>query len=232
MPKSLAEISIDEGLVTREVVVDAARRAERAKVPLVVTLVRDLDIDELGLVAAIRRHVRVPLSDPGATELDSDALREMQREVCRRLRVLPLSVSVYPASGSRMLRLAMADPTDTVAIAEVEHLTGCRVDVTLMPLSAVEEMVEKGYRAFVTEVMARRDLDRTAPASGKKARAEATGDQVASPTTIPYHRLSDEAHVTVRHQALLELLVEKQILTDDEYEERVRELMKQRDDEH
>jgi hypothetical protein len=86
VPKSLAEISIDEGLVTPELVVDAARRAERENVPLVVTLVRHLAIDELGLVAAIRRHVRVPLTDPATAELDPDALREIQRAVCRRLR--------------------------------------------------------------------------------------------------------------------------------------------------
>ena len=231
MPKSLAEIAIDERLVTRELVVEAARRGEREKLPLVVILIRDLDIDELKLVAAIRRQVRIPLTDPATAELDPDALREMQRAVCRRLRVLPLAVSVSSASGSRVLQLAMADPTDRVAIAEVEHLTGCRVDATLMPLSAVEEMVEKGYRAFVTEVMARRDLDRTAPLRGKKAEPEVGDDHTGQPTTIPFHRLSDEAHITVRHQALLELLVEKQILSEDDYEERVRELMKQRDDE-
>ena len=233
MPKSLAEIAIDAGLVEHRQVVEAARIADREQSPLVVVLVRQLEVDELGLVAAIRRQVRVPLIDPAALELDVDALRQVQRQVCRRLRVLPLAITVYD-SGPRWLKLAMADPTDAVAIAEVEHLTGCRVDVALMPLSAIEEMVETGYEQFVTEVMAHRQFaswdsetsedDEEAQANSKDSGAEASG-----PTTLPYHRISEEADVLLRHQALLELLVERSVLSEDEYEERVRQLMKERD---
>jgi hypothetical protein len=234
VPKSLAEIAIDAGLVKRDEVVEASRKADQDKVPLVVALVREFAVDELALVAAIRRQVRVPLSDPATVDIDLDALREVQRPVCRRLRVLPLSVSVYD-TGPRLLRLAMADPTDTVAIAEIEHVTGCRVDVTLMPLSAVEEMVEEGYRQFVTEVMKRDEVAGQQAAAAKQrkpaaaAPAEAAADP-AQPTTMPYHRISEEAHITLRHQALLEILVERHIVSEDEYEERVRQLMKGRED--
>jgi hypothetical protein len=235
VPKSLAEIAIDAGLVKRDEVVQAARVADREGVPLVVALVRELKVDELALVTAVRRQVRVPLSDPATVELDPDALREVQRPMCRRLRVLPLSLSVYD-TGPRLLRLAMADPTDAVAIAEIEHHTGCRVDVTLMPLSAVEEMVESGYRQFVTEVMKRREVSsRKVARGGKPAKAGAGGEQRApaegvQPTTMPYHRISEEAHISIRHQALLELLVEKHVVSEDQYEERVRQLMKGRED--
>lgn len=232
MPKSLAEIAIDAGLVERDEVVEAARIADRDQIPLVVALVRQLDVDELGLVAAIRRQVRVPLADPATVELDLDALREIQRPVCRRLRVLPLSVSVFD-SGPRLLKLAMADPTDAVAIAEVEHVTGCRVDVALMPLSAIEEMVETGYRQFVTEVMERREIrSRHAAVADKQRTSNAKDSDVAeppAPTTMPYHRISEEADITLRHQALLELLVERNLITEDEYEERVRQLLKGRE---
>lgn len=234
MPKPLAEIVIDEGLATQEQVVAAAHASDRTGRPLVVTLVRETGLDELALVSAIRRQMRVPLSDPGNVRLDPDALREVSRDACRRLRVLPLSVSVYDR-GPRLLRLAMADPTDNVAILEVEHLTGTRVEVTLMPLSAVEEMVESGYRAFVTQVMKRGSTrsgrprittndaddedDATEPADGP------------APTTMPFHRLSDEAHVALRHQALFDILLEKGVISEDEYEDRVRLLMKRRSDE-
>jgi len=232
VPKSLAEIAIDAGLVQRAQVVEAAHIADRDQVPLVVALVRNSEVDELALVAAIRRQVRVPLVDPATVEIDLDALREIQRPVCRRLRVLPLAVSVYD-SGPRLLKLAMADPTDTVAIAEVEHLTGCRVDVALMPLSAVEEMVETGYRQFVTEVMQRREIRSQRAAAADKQRAAKAKDSDAAeppaPTTLPYHRISEEADISLRHQALLELLVEHQLLSEDEYEERVRQLMKGRE---
>jgi hypothetical protein len=242
VPKPLAEIAIDAGLVDRDQVVEAAQHADETGEPLIVALVRGCGIDELALVGAVRRQMRVPLSDPAHVKLDPDALREIPRAACRRLRVLPLSVAVYNR-GPRLLRVAMADPTDTVAIAEIEHISGCRIEVTLMPLSAIEEMVEKGYRAFVTEVMQRPPAPggkvrtgfpvapATTPTARSSMRAGLDDDEETAPATMPFHRLSEEAHITLRHQALLDLLFEKKIISEDEYEEQVRILMKQRADE-
>lgn len=226
--KPLAEIAIDAGLASREQVVKAAEIAEKKRIPLVVALIRDCGVNELGLVSAIRRQVRVPLIDPARAKLDPDALRGLSRDVARRLRVLPMSIAVYDA-GPKTMRVATADPTDQVTVAEVEHLSGCRVECSLMPLSAIEEMVEKSYRAFVTEVMRQRP-NRDAEPPPARTFGPAPG-AAAAPTTIPYHRVSDGADVAVRVRALVDLLLEKRIITEDEYEEQVRLLMKRQDDE-
>ncbi len=212
MPKPLAEIVIDAGLAGRSDVVAAAKIADERKLPLIAALVRHGGVDELGLVAAIRKQVRLPVIDPASIQHDPDALRELPREVCRRLRVLPIGVAAYD-SGPRILRLAMADPTDPVTLAEVEHVTGCEVEAMLMPLSAIEEMVENSYRAFVTAVM---------------PREPAAASRETSASTTPYHRVSDEADLALRHRALLELLVKKQLISESDYEAEVRALMKRR----
>ncbi len=237
VPKRLAEIVIDTGLARHEDVVEAAAIAEKEKAPLIAALVRHKNVDELALVAAIKREVRVVILDPGQVEHDPDAIREMPRDVCWRLRVMPLSVSVYEA-GANVLHLAMADPTDTVAVAEVEHITGCQVETSLLPLSSIEEMVDKAYRAFVTEVIPRR---RKPFGKGVKVTTEpmaqvkssslsgAGAKELKKPSTVPFHRVADEASVELRHQALLALLLEKDIISEGEYREKVRELMKRRD---
>ncbi len=225
---SLAEIAIAAGLADRSQIAKAAEISEKKRVPLVVALVRDCGVDELGLVSAIRKKIRVPLIDPQKAKLDPDALRGLSRDTARRLRVLPMSIAMYDA-GPKTMRLATADPTDTVTMAEVEHLSGCRVECSLMPLSAIEEMVERSYRQFVTEVMPRGRKAETAP-SGKKTFGPSQTDGPA-PTTIPYHRVSDDADVAVRVRALVDLLLDKRVITEDEYEEQVRLLMKRQDDE-
>lgn len=249
MPKRLAEIVIDAKLAGREQVVRAARHAEEQRMPLIAALVRNDGIDELALVAAIRRQVRVPLIDPALVEHDPEALRELPQEVCRRLGVMPLSISGYDG-GARVLQLAMADPTDTMAVAEVEHITGCQVENHLMPLSAIEELVQKAYRAFVTEVMRRDRIEAAQPipsapaqvhdthrlvvpelvadtASGPVEPAELDAAAVAAqPGTVPFHRIVDEASLELRHRALLELLMQKNIISESEYEEQIRQLMK------
>ena len=127
--------------------------AEQRKQPLVVMLVRELGVDEVALVAVLRKQTRVPLIDPGSIEIDPEALRQVPRDMCARLRVLPLSLT--PDGGGKLLRLAMADPTDTSAVAEIEQLTHCEVEVNVLPLSAIDELVDKGYRQVNTAVVSR-----------------------------------------------------------------------------
>jgi hypothetical protein len=220
-------------------------------------------VDELALVAEIKRQARIAIADPAVVEHDAEAIRELSRDTCWRLRVMPLSVALFEA-GPRTLHLAMADPTDTVAIAEVEHLTGCQVEASLMPLSAIEELVEEAYRSFVTEVIPRKDKARQSKRKSRKgrkntpyggtlvvssstlSRGQADGGQgrqhdgqvetplapgKTKPSTVPFHRVSDEASPELRLQALLELLYRKELITPAEYEDEVRALMKRHKDE-
>jgi hypothetical protein len=246
LPKPLAEIVLEEGLATAASLERAALAADRAGTPLVCALIRECGIDEVALVAALRRHVRVATGDPATVQPEPDAVRELQRDVCRRQRVAPLSVSAY-AGDVRVLRLAMADPTDAVAVAEVEHVTGCRVDPVLMTLSAVEELVEKTYRALVTEVMKRTGERGEDPAArltrgvggGRAARVAAREPGAPAPssapgatdgpTTIPFHRLSDEADVDTRLRALTRLLLAKGLVSEEELEDEVRQLLRPTD---
>ncbi len=252
MPKPLAEIVLEEGLATAASVERAAVAADRDGTPLVCALVRECGIDEVALLAALRRHVRVATGDPATVSPEPEAVRELQRDVCRRQRVAPLSVSSY-GGGGRVLRLAMADPTDAVAVAEVEHVTGCQVEPVLMTVSAVEELVEKTYRALVTEVIKRgggagelHAVQSRAGESGSfELRADAADSERAAgrtaprppggvgrhpgadgPVTMPFHKLSDEADVETRLRALVNVLLARRLVTDDELEDEVRQLMR------
>ncbi|HWU91283.1 MAG TPA: hypothetical protein VN253_28650, partial [Kofleriaceae bacterium] len=153
MPKTLAEIAIDAGLVNKAGAAKAGKMAEERRQPLVVVLVREVGVDEVALVGALRKQTRVPLLDPADLQVDPDALRQVPSDVCARLRVLPLGFT--NEGPTKVLRLAMADPTDTTAVAEMEELTQAEIDVSALPLSAIEELVEKGYRQVTTAVVSR-----------------------------------------------------------------------------
>jgi hypothetical protein len=214
--KTLAEIALEERLATREIVVQAARIADETQQPLIVTLVRNLGVDELQLAAALRRQCRVTMVDPAAVSVDPEALRELSRDICRRLRVVPLSVAVYDAS-SKLLRIAMADPTDAVAIAEVEHWSGCRVEPLLMSLSTVEEFIETAYRSFVTEVMRRGQPGRGTRQASITGGAAPTGSRQAPVG-------GDRREVEIQLTALVELLVERGLVDRSALEDRVHAL--------
>jgi hypothetical protein len=218
VPKPLAEIVIDAGLASREAVVAAAREAEQRREPLVVPLVRSLGVDELALLAAIRRQTRLPVADPAGLEPDPDAARLLPGELCRRLRVLPLAVPEGPGAA---LRLGVADPTDAVALAEVEQVIGGEVEPVALPLSTVEELVDRAFRGLVTQLLPKRRpfgdgvVPTTQPhAHGLAWSAGGVGEDTAvTRTTLPHRAVDD---VELRLRALVGLLERTGVLAAGE----------------
>jgi Type II secretion system (T2SS), protein E, N-terminal domain len=247
LAKTLAEIAIDAGLVNKADAARAGRLAETKQLPLIVVLVKDLSVDEVALVAAMRKQMRVPLLDPSMVHVDPDALRELPKDVCIRLHVLPITIGT-DAAGERVLRVALADPTDTAAIAELEQITSCEIEVTALPLSAVTEWIEKAYRGLTTAVVkpAGRDKDkplfvrpklistrvhRMGSENGIPLLTSSEGEisetaQIAFRTTTATQ--SDEADLELRLAALTRLLIAKKVFTEEELEAQLQELLQQK----
>ncbi len=229
--KTLAEIAIDAGLVTKADAARAGRLAEDRKQPLVVVLVRDLAVDEVALVAALRKQTRVPLLDPAAVQTDPEAIREVPRDVCVRLRVLPLGVTTE--GKTRVMRIAMADPTDARAIAELESLTGSEIEIWALPLSAIEELVTQSYRGGVTAVTAR-PLGSGPAFVPQRARRSGLFDvekssEISVTAQIPLSALhqqlaegEDLRELADRLEAVVQVLVGKGLLTEAELTDALR----------
>jgi hypothetical protein len=218
VPKTIAEIAIEAGLTTKASAARAGKMAEERKLPLVVVMVRDLGIDEVALVAALRKQTRIPLIDPATISIDVEALRTISRDVCARLRAFPIAMTVD--GHSRVLRVAMADPTDTTAIAELESLTHCEIDTAALPLSAIDELVDKGYRQLSTAVVHRGTMFVT----GKAKLVPLDNDEISVTAQIPISALqaAGGADVEARLEALIGLLVAKGVITDAELAEAVK----------
>lgn len=219
MPKTLAEIAIEAGLVTKPNAAKAGKLAEERKEPLVVMLVRELGVDEVALVGAIRKQTRVPLIDPGEIQVDAEALRIVPRDACARLRVLPLGV--LTEGDTKVLRLAMADPTDTSGILEIASLTHYEIDVSVLPLSAIEELVAKGYRQLSTAVVTRPTghtsfITQKAKIAGAADLPESEVSVTAQIPLAALHALGGPDDTEARLMSLVNLLVAKGVITPAE----------------
>lgn len=197
--------------------------AEERREPLVVVLVRELGVDELALVAALRRLTRVPLIDPGTIEIDPEALRQVPRDVCARLHVLPLALCTD--GGGKLMRIAMADPTDTSAVVELEQLAHCDVEVHVLPLSAIDELVDKGYRQVTTAVVSRAGNPGATMFVTSRGRIALEAESEVSVTAqIPLAALQAMVpdDLEARLAALVSVLVTKGMLTEAELAEALR----------
>jgi hypothetical protein len=227
VPKTLGEIAIEAGLVNKAGAAKAGKMAEERKQPLVVILVRETGVDEVALVGALRKQTRVPLLDVADLQIDPEALRQVPRDVCARLRVLPLGLA--NEGQTKVLRLAMADPTDTSAVAEIEQLTRAEIDVSALPLSAIEELVDKGYRQVSTVVVNRpgqRGQSMFVTSRGKIPSSTDTSESEVSVTAqIPIaslERMPDD--LEARYSALIAVLVGKGLVTEAELAEALKKL--------
>ena len=197
--------------------------AEERKQPLVVVLIRELGVDEVALVGALRKQTRVPLIDPAGIEIDPDAMRQLPRDVCARLRVLPLALTTDGAG--KLLRIAMADPTDTAAVAEIEQLTHCDVEVNALPLSAIDELVDQGYRQVNTAVVPRVGNPGGPKFVTQRGRIVPEAESEVSETAqIPLATLQAMGpdDLEARFSALVGLLLAKGVVTEAELAEALR----------
>ena len=223
MSKTLSQIAVEAGLVSRADLARAEELADEQRLPLVVVLIREIGVDEVALVGALRRELRVLAIDPRAIRPDTDALRELPRELCKRLRVVPLQVrGGDPGGDDKEIWLAMADPTDHGAIAEVERLSGAVVDVAILPLSAIEELGERGYKELNTQVV--------------KRSSRVFGGEVKV-TTKPHQRGADgestgqlsladlEPGAELKVEALIKLLIDRGVITAADYEGMLKSLL-------
>jgi len=223
--KTLAEIAIEAGLVTKAGAAKAGRLSEERKLPLVVILIRDLGLDELALIGALRKQTRVPLLDPAAVLVDPEALRLVPRDSCARLRVLPIGVMFD--GKTRVLRVAMADPTDTAAILELEVIANCEIEVTALPLSAIEELVDTGYKQFSTAIT--RPPLQSLGNNLQKARVQVEGSEaekeVSVTAQIPLSALRPpSADLELRLSALISVLQAKGLVTEAELADALKKL--------
>ena len=136
--------------------------------------------------------------------------------------MLPLSLSAD--GNAKVLRLAMADPTDTTAVAEIENITHCEIDVCALPLSAIDELVEKGYQQINTVVKRPGNAKGGSfvTARGKdapEANANYTDSEVSVTAQIPLSMLQAPDDVETQLRALVQLLVGKGLITEAELTE-------------
>jgi hypothetical protein len=221
----LARIASEARLASPAAIESAVDRSLRGGERIVVTLVEVAHIGDEALADALARWLK--LTPVPSLEPDSDAVRELTAETARRLHVLPIAVEL-PVDGPRLLRVAMADPTDEEAPDELESSTGCRVEPVLARLAVVDEAIVRAYRGVATAVMRR-----PGSVTGEHARAPFGGTlDVSTPHlpggrlgTAPFRRMDEDAPLDVRLRALVLLLEQKGVVTAEEYLGMIRKLL-------
>jgi type IV pilus assembly protein PilB len=139
LDRSLAEIFVEEGYLTREELMHILATREDTLEPLGDLLVRLRKITEKQKLKCVGLQMGVPFVDLARIELDETASQTIPHAVAIRLLAIPVERTECAAS------VAMVNPLDLAAIDELSSLTGLDID----PLLATEEDVRDAiFRSF------------------------------------------------------------------------------------
>lgn len=186
--------------------VEAAAQAEADGTSTLAELVRRVSIDSDSFAILIAERSKLPILPPDDLVTDEDAIRTLPFDAARAQLALPIGLDLD--SRPPRMRVAMANPLDEESRREIERISGFRVEAALARGTDLEAAIGRAYATLITRSIPRRTPFAVTP-SGK----------VVEPTTRPTH---DATQLERRLNSLIELLIEKGVLTAADLDERLK----------
>ncbi len=136
----LGALLLERGLVTREQLDAALAEQARTHRSLGRILV-DMDlVEESDLVATLAAQIGLEFVDLAEHAIDPSAAGTVNEAVARRYQALPI------AWEDGVLVVAMADPSNVIAIDDIRSITGADIRPVVATRSAIEQAINRSHR--------------------------------------------------------------------------------------
>jgi type IV pilus assembly protein PilB len=135
----LGDILVERGLVSAAQVAEAARLQEQTGKRMGFIMVEKKWLSEAALFQALAEQLDLPFVNLRAGLYDPVAVSLLEREVARRLNVIPLFMV------ENTLTVATGEPQAVHSIDEIRARTGCRVRVAMAPPADINRVRDDAY---------------------------------------------------------------------------------------
>ena len=151
----LGELLVREKLISLQQLRQAQDEQKASGRNLGYTLAKLGYISDEEITSFLSSQYRLPAIDLDEFEVDAEVIKLVNREVCEKHKILPVS-----RSGSALI-VAMADPTNLHAIDDIKFLTGYNVEPVVASETAIHTAIERYYTVGPNydEVMAEFNID-------------------------------------------------------------------------
>ena len=137
----LGELLLTAGLVTEDQLMLALDEQKRSGERLGRILVSNRIITESQLVRALAMHYGIDFIDLDETLVDPSATRRIKESFARRYQALPIGIE------DGRLVVAMANPSDVLALDDIRALTGCDLRAVMAEPGQLQRQIEKAWRS-------------------------------------------------------------------------------------
>ncbi len=138
--QQLATLLLQDGLLTQDALNYAMSKQAETEKPLSRVLLDEGMVREADLVRILAEAAGYKYVDLEDYTVDASAASMIGDALARRYNVLPLTWD-----GNRLV-VAMADPSDVVAIDDIRAVTGCEISVVVATPSHLQHAIQTQYR--------------------------------------------------------------------------------------
>ena len=136
----LGTLLLERGLVTQEQLDTALEEQRQSRKSLGRVLIDDGIVSEGDLVSTLAARIGLEFVDLGEYSIDPSAVGLISDSLARRFQAVPI------AWDENRLIVAMADPSNVVAIDDIRTITGAEVKTVVATRGAILETIEKYQR--------------------------------------------------------------------------------------
>jgi twitching motility protein PilT len=146
--RTVGEFLVARKVLARDALEQALASEAETGVPLAKLLLSEGLVNERDLVAAVADQIGMPMWDPDSTPVPSVVAGMLPHLLCQRLRAVVVGIE------GKQLIVAMEDPTNQEAIAQIQEETGWAVLPALAASSDVSRAIETFYGHDGSEAVA------------------------------------------------------------------------------
>lgn len=138
----MGDLLVAAGAITEEQLQEALALQKEKGQKLGKTLLDEGFISQELLVAVLTQQLGVEFIDLKGCKFDDEVLSLISEDIVMKYNVIPLG---FDENNPNVLRVAMADPMDIIAIDDISIVTGCQVEALLAMEDDIQSTIGKYY---------------------------------------------------------------------------------------
>ncbi len=189
--KRIGDVLIDANIITQEQLMEALEEQRKTGKRLGEVLVDMKFTDETEIAEAMSQQMKIPLAKIREAKLAPEIIELLPENIVRKNNVIPFEVDEY---NPNILRIAMADPLDIIAVDDISIITNMQIEIMVATPSDIAYAVEKYYgneqSAKLAESFAQERMDKN-----QKLKKEEDGNEEVdnSPIVLLVNKIIEQA---------------------------------------
>lgn len=151
--KRMGDMLVEERVITDEQLNYALKEQKKRKLKIGETLVDLGFIDELTIAKVLEKQLKVERIQLASIVIDPEILKLVNEQILRKYMVMPFE---FHKSNPNVLRVAMADPLDIIAIDDIAIITNLKIEPTVATQKEIATAIDKYYGNTEAKAVAER----------------------------------------------------------------------------